>query len=344
MSLEIFKELQRRVQQKIQNDDTVTTDLINNFLPKCKVWLNDAYERIVRSKPWEEIGGRKFSLQIIASQAEYALNRDVWQVDKIFDKTNGRWIAKSSRDQYVIDRAPSLDTVSNVLTGDPTVYFPIGYYTSKNSISSAEKVTAVSSSASDTSPITVQIRGLVSSVEIQETIVLNGTTTVNSVNTYDASQKLAIHIGSNDGSQSALTGIVTVSGVTSSTVYSKIAPRSQATEYQWIQVSTVPSATGTQPIWDVWYKRNYPKMVNDSDMPLFDCSMAIVQGAYTIALEEDGQDSQLADSKFVALVEELWASRNNPNDTESFQPAATDYHATLDFNRQIQRSFPWEDL
>ena len=68
-----FREMQRRVGRRISNLDTSTTNA-NDLLPKIKDWINERYERIVRSFPWTEIE-KKYTLQIVASQRSYALPR-----------------------------------------------------------------------------------------------------------------------------------------------------------------------------------------------------------------------------------------------------------------------------
>ena len=82
----------------------------------------------------------------------------------------------------------------------------------------------------------------------------------------------------------------------------------------------------------------FPELINNNDTTIIDCTHAIIQGAYSSALREDGQEQQanLADQKFTALVDELWASRQNPNEVLQMTPYTRDDYLTLDFNRQIR--------
>jgi hypothetical protein len=337
MALTTFKELQRRVQQKIQNSSTSTSDTYNDVLVKIKVWINQVYERILRAYPFPE-NIRKYTLDIVAEQAEYALNRDVETVITVFDVTNGVPIEWSQLEDYVRIRASTFDQSGNVITGDPTTMFLIGKYRCCDETgSTAEKISVVSSSSSDSDPLLVQIRGLVSGVEVQEDLVITGTSAATSVNTYDATQKLAVHVGTNDGTTTSLTGVITISGVTSGNTISKIAPRTLATEYQWIQVSPQPTDSATQPDWYIWYRKKFVELENDSDMPILDCCNEIIQGAYAEALREDGQEdaANTADQKFTGMVDELWMSRQNTSEIEQMIPSSRDANLTLDFNRQI---------
>ena len=335
MALTTFKELQRRVQQKIQNASTSTSDTYNDVLVKVKVWINQVYERILRAYPFPE-NVRKYTLDIVAEQAEYALDRDVDQVITVYDYTNANPITWSQLEDYVRIRASAFDQSGNVQTGDPTQMFLIGKYLCCGETgSAAEKVSVVSSNSSDTTPLLIQIRGLVSSVEVQEDLVLTGTSAATSVNTYDATQKLSIHIGTNDGTTPSLSGVVTVSGATSGNVIAKIAPRTLATEYQWIQVSPQPTDSTTQPDWYIWYRKKFIPLEGNNDMPILDCCNEIVQGAYAEALREDGQEdaANTADQKFTGMVDELWASRQNTSEPEQMIPYTKDEDITLDFGR-----------
>lgn len=335
--LTTFKEIQRRVQQRIQNDDTNTSDTYNDLIPKLKVWINERYERIYKSKPWNDLIATT-TLTIVASQKPYALNRDIGEIIAVFDKTNGLPIQGISVAEHIRNRASSLDQTDNIQTGDPTTYYPIGIYTVKAQTgASAEKVDIVSSTSDDSSPLVVHIKGLSSSVEIEEDLGVNGTTTATSVNTYDANQKLEISLGTSDGTTPAPVGTITVDGNTSGNVLTKISKYELVTEYQWIEVSPKPKSSGTQPTWDIWYRKRFQPLVDDNDIPLLDCVNPVVYGAYADALREDGKENEaaLAEQQFVAFVEELWASTQNPNAIEQFTPFNRDAALIDDFGRVI---------
>jgi len=336
MARTTYKEIQRRVQQRIQNDVTSTSDTINDFIPKMKVWINERYERIIEAKPWHSLV-RTDTLTIVASQKEYALPRDFGQVVSFFDKTNGLPMKEISLQEHIRNHASALDQVGNIQTGDPTRYYRIGEFTSKAKISSAETIALVSTSSSDASPLVVHIKGKVSGAEVQEDVILTGTSTATSSNTYDADQRLEISIGTNDGTTPELTGVVTVSGSTSSTVYSVISEFDLAQPYWWIEVSPTPKATGTQPTWDLWYKKRFYPLKDDNDIPEIDCVKEIIQGVYSDALREDGQpnEANVEDQKFIGMVEELWASQQNPNQVEQFIPQDRDVQLSDDFGRTV---------
>lgn len=334
--LTTFKEMKRRVQQRLLNDCTSTADSINDLLPKLGVWINERYERIWEAKPWQQ-KIKNSTLTIVASQKQYVLPRDFGQMMTVFDQTNGKPIKEGSIQEHIRFRAGALDQASNIQTGDPVRFYPIGTYTVKAELSQAEKISIVSSDAADVSPLVVRIVGEVSSTEVAENKVITGTTSVDSGNTYDSGQKLHISIGTNDGSTPSITGVITVTGATSGDTLAVISSFDLATPYQWIEVSPTPKASGTQPTWSLWYRKRFRELVDDNDMPQLDCCQAIIIGAYSDGLREDGQEAQAdsADVKFTGLVEELWASQNSGDKIEQFIPMSGEMVTIDEFGRQI---------
>jgi len=176
---------------------------------------------------------------------------------------------------------------------------------------------------------------LVSGVEMSEDVVLTGTTAVQSSNTYDASQKLRINTGTNNKVRKSIAGVVTASGATSATVFSKISPAEYAPQYRWIRVNPMPKSTGTQPTWLIWYSKRIQPLVNDNDVPIIDVCNALVQGIYAEGLREDGQinEANLADQLFASYVSEKQLADVGPNIVEQFIPEDADSYSTGDFGR-----------
>ena len=329
-----FKEMQRRVGRRLQNTATSTTNA-NDILPKIKDFCNERYHRILRSHPWEECLGDT-TMTIVASTRAYALDRDIDKIWSVFDQTNGQSIKIIGSQDYVRYHAIDFDQTGNVVVGDPSRFYPVGKYTVKAAIASvAEKIKVVSSSASDVTPLCVRVKGLVSGVEASENLTLTGTSAVTSSNTYDASQKISAVIGTTDGTEPAPAGEITVSGNTSTTVFSKINRAEQSTLYQWIEVSPLPKASGTQPTWRLFYTRRIQPLYNDNDIPLIDCCNEIIQGAFVDCLKEDGQDNLAAmeEQNWVGMVNELIATQDIPGRIEQFMPQDTELVQSLDYNR-----------
>ncbi len=330
-----YKEMQRRVGERIQNTDTGTG--VNDLITKTRNWINERYHRIIRGFSFEENLGDQ-TMSMVASQRAYGMD---WQIDKIwaiYDQTNGKPIPIKDVQYYVRNRALDLDQTGNVVGSDPTMCYPVGTYTVKAAIgSTGEKITIVSSSDAATEKTTqiVRVSGLVSGAMLQEAIVLNGTTEVDSTNTWDASQKLTISVGTSDGSIKTVVGVITVDGKTSSTVFTVISPRDIATLYKWYEVSPLPKADGTQPTWRLFYSKRLQPMTNDNDIPVIDCCNEILQGTYVDALKEDGQNWETEEQNWVAQVQELYADQDIPGRIEQFQPSSPDLVQTLDYGRTI---------
>jgi hypothetical protein len=323
-----FREIQRQVQAKIQNTGTSVANA-NDLLPKIKDWINDRYARIYRSFFFEEII-ESYDLTLTASTISYVFNRDVepGNILTIFDKTNAIAITEDTIKNHVRFEAEQLDKVGNIIVDTPKRYRLTGVHTVKSAIAGvAEKVNIVSTNNStDISPNVVRIEGLVSGVRIGENIVITGSTTATSTNTYDASQKLTISVGTSDGTAKTISGKITASGNTSTTVFSEISPDEYAHKYQWFNISPQPKATGTQPTWEIWYKRAFRRLDQDTDIPMFDCCIELVQGAFADALREDGLEEQASNAEvtLVNMIKELQATRTSRNIIDQFRPAHED--------------------
>ena len=331
-----FLEILRRAGARLSNTGTSTSNA-NDLYPKLKDWCNERYERVYETYPWRA-SLSDITLQIVASQKDYGLDRDIQKIWAVFDQTNGRIVTERDVQTHTRFFAEDLDTTGNVQVGDPRRYFFIGDFTVKNAIgSSAEKLDVVSSSTLDLTPNVVAITGLVSSVELTETIILTGTTTATSTNTFDASQKLRVVVGTNDETRKSVVGAITVDGNTSSDVFSKVSPKEHAPIYKWIRTSVTPKATGTQPVWLIWYSKRIQLLVDDNDIPIIDIANALVQGIYADGLREDGQEqeAQLAEQKFEGMVNEKRLADTGPNLLEQFVPQSADSGAITDFGRTI---------
>ena len=330
-----FREIQRRVQARIQNTSTSTTN-DNDLLPKIKDWVNERYDRIYRSFPFPGTT-ETYDLTLTASQVEYIFDRNVFKVWGIFDKTNGFPIKKDTIQNHILHHAIDLDVTNNILADDPTRWRPVGTFTVKAEIVSAEKVTVVSTSASDISPNVVRVSGLVNGVILGENIVLTGTSSAASTNTYDANQKLKISIGTSDQTRKTVVGKITVTGQTSSTVYAQVSPQEFAHEYHWFRVSPTPKASGTQPTWEIWHSLPIEFLVNDNDIPIYDCCDELVQGTFADALREDGleQEATIAEEKFVSMVKELQEKNVDLNEVQQFIPSNSNSIKMLDYYRMV---------
>jgi len=334
-----FREIQRRVQAKIQNTNASTSNA-DDLLPKIKDWINIRYDRVYRSFDWICTTETQ-DLQIVASQQEYIFNRDIGKIISIFDRTNGVPVHEDTIENHIRNNGIDFDQTGNIQRDDPSRYRMVGEYTVRNEIgASAETINVVSTNnTTDIAPNVVRIVGLVNGVEIGENITLTGTTTATSINTYDANQKLKVSVGTSDGTRNTIVGKITASGTTSSTIFSDIAPTEFAHMYRWIRVSPQPLTGATQPVWEVWYQKVLRFLEDNNDITVIDCGMELVQGAFADSLREDGleQEASLAEQKFVSMVQELQSAQRQPNLMEQFMPETKRPIKILDFGRVVTR-------
>jgi hypothetical protein len=331
-----FREILRRAGARLSNTNTSITEE-NDLYPKMKDWANERYERIYDSYPWRA-SLDNLTLTLTASTLDYALNRDIGKIWAVYDQTNGWPIKETDVQSHIRFYAEDLDQTGNIQVGDPRRYYHTGTYTVLAEIGdTAEKVKVASTSTLDITPNVVHIVGLVSGIELSEDITLTGTTVAQSSYTYDASQKLRISVGTSDETRKSVVGVITVTGVTSSTVFAKVSPYEYAPEYKWIRVSPKPKADGTQPTWLFWYSKRLQLLKDDNDIPVIDCCSALVQGIYADGLREDGQEDKanIAEERFVSLVGEKQSSDTGMNLIEQFTPQDTEILHTLDYGRVI---------
>ncbi len=304
-----FKRIQVRAQAMVQNTSTSTTNA-NDLLPKVKDWAGSRYDRIMRVFPWKHLD-RTYDLTVAISTTDYALRRDLETVYTVVDVTTGGLIneeTQQSHDRFV---APVFEVAGNVSTGSPDKYRFIGSKSVSALLSIADKIQVISGSTSDITPKVIHVVGEVSGVQVSEDIVLNGTTAVDSANTYDASAELILSQGTNDGTVGDLAGVVTVrEKTTSANTLSTFAPEERAPQYRWVRFSPTPAAALTARI---WYKRKWRRLVDDNDIPEVPCANEIIEGVIADALWEDGQEqaAQAQEAKFNNVVNELWNSENN---------------------------------
>jgi hypothetical protein len=248
----------------------------------------------------------------------------------MWDTTHGNEVFGQDVTDYVRFDAPIYEVAGNTMTGTPDYYIHIGNRSVSALLSTADQVQVLSTSSSDTDPKVIRISGEVSGIQVSESITLNGTTAVDSTNTFDSGSELIVSAGTSDGTLSDLAGVVTVrEKTTSANVLAKIAPEERAPSYMWIKFSPTLSAAATMK---VWYKMKWKPLNNDNDVPLVPCANEIVEGVIADALFEDGQENAavLQEKKFSSSVAELWNSRKPRNLIKQMIPETENNDLTND--------------
>lgn len=330
MTNDIFKRIQVRAQAIVQNTSTSTSNA-NDLLPKVKDWCRTRYDRILRSFPWDELN-RSYNLAVVAGTRDYSLRYDLESIIKMWDTTHGNEITAYDLRDHIRFNAINTEISGNVQTGTPNQYIDIGSRSCQALMSIADQVQVISTSTSDITPMVIRITGEVGGIAIGENIILNGTSAVTSVNTYDANSELQITAGTSTGILQDLAGVVTVREKTTTTnVLAKLAPNERAPYYQWIRLSVTPASALTAQL---WYKKRWMPLVNDNDAPVIPCANEIIEGVTADALWEDGQESAAIaqESKFSKSVTELWYSRRPRNLITQIVPDNGDPQSQSDRN------------
>ena len=313
-----FKRICVRAQAMMQNTSTSTTNA-NDLLPKVKDWCRTRYDRILRSFPWAELI-RNYNLSVVSATRDYALRYDLEQVIKMWDTTNGQEVTALDIRDHVRFNAIINEISGSVQTGVADNYIHIGSKSCSTLLSQATKIQVVSSSTSDVSPMIIRVTGEFSGMPISNDIILNSSTSVDSVATFDSGSEITISAGTSSGALQDLAGVVTVrETATPTNILAKLSPNERSPLYQWIRLSLMPSANAT---YQVWYKKRWYPLVNDNDAPIIPCANELVEGIVADALWEDGQvtGAQAQESKFANSVKELWIATRPRNMIKQIVP------------------------
>lgn len=299
----------------IRQAQDLTGNTSNDMKSKMQRHINVLYERISKvAVPTMLIKQKTF--QLTASARQKSLGSDVLDILVIRDTTNNRDIKESTLER---EEKAGVDTTND--TGDPFQYDDLGEHFVNLEVGTAGTATLVSSDATDASPNIVRITGLVSSVEVSEDMIVDGTSTVTSTNTWDADQKLIINTGTNNNTIKSLVGYITVSR---SDVLSIILPNNTATIYRWISLLSIPDSGASSNVYRLTYLKRPTPFNNDNDIPVYDCSKALITGLIAFGVAEDGDDAlaaQVFNPRFESLVVEVMAHfKKKPNLTEQFAP------------------------
>tara|TARA_R110000744_G_scaffold271950_1_gene384950 strand:- start:2172 stop:3167 length:996 start_codon:yes stop_codon:yes gene_type:complete len=210
----------------------------------------------------KDLERREFSLTTVASTSQYAMPLEMRRVLNIEDSANQKRIFD------ITARTFDNNYPGDTQTGSPDRAYPLGSFGVSSQPVTATTIEVVSSSASDSSGITVRVTGYVEGVLSTESIVVNGTTPVVSTNTYDAG-------GLERVVRSAVLGTVPVGNLTIRTVsvgathaiIPVIYPSSWSPTYLWYEFHPIPATPLTYTVRGVMRKR---ALINDDDWPDID--------------------------------------------------------------------------
>ncbi len=242
-----YKQLQEEIGRHIQ-------DTSSGRLTRIKDAINRKYTEVADGFDWPDLWRVEIGEVTTFSGEQYVfMPRHVDLVKKIVVDSNNELLFNSNPEMYFNRNSTFLDNSAN-----PFQYTSHGSSPIKRIISTAETLNLVSSDAGDTSPV-VEIWGLVSGEELNESVTLNGTTTVTTTNTFSRITRIGTESSIIDTSRA---GNITISGTTSSTEYAVIPTFEKDSRYQAIRLDSSSNANDTLSI---VYKKKVRKLINDGD-------------------------------------------------------------------------------
>ena len=295
-------EIKTQVSNMIERPDA-------SFLTRIEGYVNQRYRNIAKRRPWIDLC-RQMTITESTSLNYIILPSYVWGVIDIHQTDTPMLLALQRYynfiNRHIQDKAD---------TGNPMIATPVGRIGVQTVMPSDSVITVTSSVTTDITQI-VRVRGYNSNgVAIEETIALNGTTSVPGLLTFSS---LA-------GSEPWFSKDTTTNGVISilsgATTIARIAPGDVDVSYnKW---SLWPKPTNPNTLYLTFKKDIFP-LVNDEDVPeIRKIEDALIQGAYAQCLEEKRQ-FQKASQAWVHYEEEIQQAINNePVFEQNFQDQLT---------------------
>lgn len=272
---DIYSSIITRAGRKIQKTDTA-------YKTKLKDWANEWYRRLYERYFWNDLY-REASVSVSAGANYVILPKDVDLVLYISDLTNDILVRKVGVQGFQKRFLSRLDT-QGVLYN----YAHYGYSPLAIQLSTADALEVLSSSASDTTQ-KVYVRGYDSNgLEQNISFTLAGATPVNTSSPTFAAFSISnprsgISMVSKDGDT---VGNITIREKTADTVLGYLGPLERTSRHKIIRLVDKPASALSV---FVGYKEPLRKLVNDGDVPQFECEDLIVQGIYIEALKEQRQ-------------------------------------------------------
>ena len=165
-----FSQLKTNVGGEVQDTSTTFATIIGRF-------INRRYFQILRAINWKDIN-TTYTITGVSGTQNYALPDDFYKPVSAYNVTSSNGISLIDLDEFYRNHGSEATSTGEV---ERAVIYEDAVHAQPPSGGSI--VHLHSSDASDTS-ITIQIRGIVASTETTETLTLNGTLDVTSVNTW----------------------------------------------------------------------------------------------------------------------------------------------------------------
>jgi len=248
-----------------------------------KVLVNGEYQRVLSAGniPHES---RVFTLTTVADTYQYGFPLYVKKVLNIEDPTNKKFV------YYENARFFDKNYPGTTESGTPTFAFPLGVRGVQANPAADGVLSLVSDSSDDAgSNFKIRVTGYnTSGVLVTEQVTMNGTTEVNTSNSFDSTLGLE-RVVKEPATNSTFAGNITVTDSSGNTLLVMpvwwLSP-----DYQWVQFHP---RCGSAVTYNVRSEMRKPPLVNDTDWPAFDSDyhMMLVFGVTKDLLPTFGKTS-----------------------------------------------------
>lgn len=286
----------------VQNEVLDTSTSIQSGI---KNYINKRYFQILRAINWENINP-SYTFNTIAGTQSYVLPDDFGKPFIVRDANNQNELAELDYQSLISN---NISVISS--SGIPTQYSIIEDRI-QNQPTASSILTLVSTSTSDTTQ-SILIRGISSSVEVYESVSINGTSSVTTTNSYTrliSISKSAVSVGNITATANA--GAVTVVA---------IPPVVTTPFFKKITFNYIPSDSITIAL---PYYIKPSVLVDDNDYPIIDVSDGIELGAIadTWRYKRQFAKASVFEGQFAQFLNDyIWDKENKPNQVQQFIPA-----------------------
>lgn len=291
----LFTTMVSNVGNNIQDTSSGTQTVIKRM-------LNDVYFDFLRRVNWRSIN-YTYTLTCVAGTQDYVLSNDFGKELYVYDSNNLRDIPFIFLEQMESKRPGRLATQGTVdsytLFDSPVRVQP----------SSSSTLSVVSSSSTDTSQM-VRIKGIDSSgIELEESISLNGTTSVPTVNSYSEIRSIS--------KSASTTGKVTIISNGGSLTNAIMSPADLDYKVKIMRFQDIP---GNVILFKIPYYRRPSPLTNDNDVPVIDCCDVLEDGATAKMWRYKRQFAKAQEFERLyekGIVQVAWDKENQPNQTQT---------------------------
>jgi hypothetical protein len=243
--------------------------------------INRQYRKLAEGEDWADLWRIEAAEVTVYAGVPYVfLPAHVDVMKKAVLDSNTDVLTTQDPSMFISRYYDTLGTSSN-----PYTLTPLGSSPVKRRISTAETLDLVSSDATDTSAV-VEVWGMVSGEELNESVTLNGTTTVTTSNTFSRITRIGTSTSRADSSR---VGNITITGTTSSLEYAVIKDHEFESRYQQFRAQDAPNTNDTLTI---FYKKKVQALINDGDTLELDGDLAVIEFTIADILQQQGKYNQ----------------------------------------------------